>query len=156
MPCAVIMLEQALVTRLNAQVFDPQFTAVRRVVVERELKESDDLMVSVFPFTIERSMDNRGENLNVVKVNIAFQKKLKGVGDTGEIDVGDVDDLRNLVSDVADWLMEDEQDMIGDPEFGREPGEGFVEVNPYNERALRELMEFRSVITVTYSMVKSR
>src|SRR5690606_27310151 len=95
----VVNIADSIVAALNAQVFDPPFTAVRRLLPVFDLAEAgQEVRVTVVPRSVVVTGGTRTENFFDVSVDIGVQRRIE-VEDTAQGDA-----LLALVEQIGDAL----------------------------------------------------
>jgi hypothetical protein len=141
----------ALLPALNAaaagEEFTQTFTAQRGYLPNFQLKDVAALRVIVVPRgqTFEQN-DETGWSREIA-IDVGFLRKLPGRPiETGFEDNADIDGLMQLVTDVADWLLDVE--VLGFQVSN-------VENDPiYDPEHMREWRQFTSVVTVTLEAIE--
>ena len=135
----IIQIADAVVAELNAATLSQPLTATRHYVPSFELKDMNELRVSVVPKGMVVSPLDRSRNTNDIQIDVAVQKKFE-TGDAAEIDP-----LMTLVEEIADFFRLRRLDSF--------PGAHWIktEHNPiYAQDHWEEMRQFTSVVTLTF------
>ena len=133
----------AVVTALNGHTFSQTFTAARAYLPVFDLKDMEDLRVTVVPRGVEMSTAGRGLAASDVQIDVAVQKKLSA--DTGG-DNAEIDALMGLVQEIAEFIRS--TGRFGDGSWVRTEN-----VPIYSPEHLGELRQFTSVLTLTLKVM---
>lgn len=134
----LLSVADAVVDGINVAAFSQSITAVRHYQPKFDLKEMDQLHVSVVPRSISENRLSRALTAFDCEVDIGIQQR-------NDMDQDSLDALSQLVSEIADLLRDN-------PLWGM-PESRLIELN--NEPVfapdhLDELRQFTSVIRATY------
>ena len=142
----VVDIAKALVTELNAQTFDPSFTAKRAYRPVFELKDMATLQVTVVPRSREIQSGTRSVSQQDVQVDIAIQKRL---GREAETDPTETDGLMDLADQIIAYLRSRKLAGVSGAVWVR------TEHQPiYSVEHLERFRGFTSVLTVTYRVLQ--
>ncbi|GMV98444.1 MAG: hypothetical protein AMXMBFR83_27940 [Phycisphaerae bacterium] len=129
-------IAEAIVTALNGHTFSQPFTAARAYRPVFDLKDLEDLHVTVVPKGVELSTAGRGLAQSDLEIHIGVQKKLAS-SDSAEIDA-----LLGLAQEIAEFIRT--TGRFGDAAWVK------TENTPiYSAEHLGELRQFTSVLTLT-------
>ena len=143
---SIMDIADAVAAELNtapAGTFDPEFTAVRRVLPEFELADLADLKVSVVPHGIEMSGATRSSQQMEIAVDIGVMKKL-GTDLDAEVAV-----LCDLVEQIVDYLASRRLAEMPQAAWVR-----MANAPIYSPQHLATQRSFTSVLTVTYMIMR--
>lgn len=117
-----LAIADALVTKLNSNVFDPPFVAERQYLPRFDLKEADGLAVYVVPRGAETSKVSRSTWQHLLTIDLAVQKKLANYNtSTQDALVGLVEAIREYLQDnrpaVVEPLMTITIQRLWDPDL---------------------------------------
>jgi len=135
---SIIAIADAVVTELNAHNFSQPLTAVRHYVPTFDLKDMQDLHVSVVPRGVEISTAGRGIVQRGIQVDIGVQKKIAGDAE--------IDGMMSLVDEIAEFFRAKRR-------FGSALWVKTANFPIYSPEHLHELRQFTSVLTVTLRTV---
>ena len=139
----VINIADSIVAEVNAATLSLPFTAKRHFVPSFELKDMQEMHVSVVPKGIVITKSDRSRNTCDAQVDIAIQKKFN-TGDAAEIDP-----LMDLVEEIADFFRLRRLDSYPSAHWIR------TENAPiYSQEHWDELRQFTSVLTFTFRVVR--
>jgi len=134
----IVDIADAIVAKLNAEVFFIPFVAERKYAPILDLKELSDLHVTVVPMTSKQDVATRGMSLVDESIDVAVQQKVTAI--EGE----PVDLLMKLSNEINRFLRNLDVE-IQDAQWLR------VEPEPiYDVAMLREKRAFTGVLTTTY------
>lgn len=136
----LIDIADAVVAELNGASFAEPFTAERRALPGRELKDLATLRVTVVPKAVEINGASRSASAHDYQVDIGVQKKL---GSDLEAETAE---MLDLVESIADHLRRRNLPMAVWVRTVNEP--------VYAPEHLAEQRTFTSVLTVTYRVLR--
>ena len=139
---SIINIADALVAALNAHTFTEPFTAARTYRPDFDLKDMNDLHVTVVPQGIEMSTLGRNVVQDDVQIDMAVQKRLSAP----ENEEAELDALMALVREVADFIRATGQ-------FDGGVWTNTENVPIYSQEHLAELRQFTSVLTLTFRVI---
>jgi len=139
----IIQIADTVVTELNAGTFSQPLTAARHYVPSFELKDMNDLRVSVVPKGMVVTPLDRSRNTHDAQIDLAVQKKF-ATGDAAEIDP-----LVTLVEEIADFFRLRRLDSFRGAHWIK------TEHNPiYAQDHWEEMRQFTSVVTLTFRVAR--
>ena len=144
----VIEIADAVVAALNGASLSQEVTAVRHYLPEFDLKEMDQLHVSVVPAELDEEIADRTRDKAEYKIHVAVQKRVTKQDPPG-LDTTAIDDLMTLVEEIDDL-------------FRHKPLSGFeqahwlkTENKPiYDPKHLKENGQFTSLLAFTFCVVR--
>ncbi len=144
----VIDIADAVTAMLNAAELSQPFTAVRHYLPEFDLKEMDQLHVSVVPAELDEEMSDRSRDRAEYKIHVAVQKRVVRQSPPG-LDNAAIDGLMTLVQEIDDLLRH--KPLPGYPQAHWIKTEN----KPiYDPKHLKEHGQFTSLLAFTYRMVR--
>ena len=133
----------SIVAEINAHSFKLPLTAQRHYVPSFELKDMNELRVSVVPKGVVVTKSDRNHNQYDVLVDVAVQKKFSS-GSSAEIDP-----LLDLVEEIADFFRLRRLASYPAAHWIR------TEHSPlYSQEHWDELRQFTSVLTFTFRLIR--
>ena len=148
MSAITVKIADAVVESLNTAVLSQPITAVRYYLPEFDLKEMDELHVSVVPAELDEEIADRGRDRAEYKIHVAVQKRVARQDPPG-LDIGAIDGLMQLVQEIDDL-------------FRHKPLAGFdqalwakTENKPiYDPKHLQENQQFTSLLAFTFRVIR--
>ena len=135
-------LADAIVTALNAEDFTKDFTAVRTLLPEYELKDMKTLHVTVIPREMEIKKINRAQNRKEMTIDIAVQVR------PGDVTNAVLEPYLDLADEIVEFL--DRKDFTSPAAIWLQ-----TEHNPLCAyEHLRELRQITSVIHTRYLAIE--
>jgi hypothetical protein len=139
----IIQIADAVVAQLSAATFSQPITAARHYVPSFELKEMNELRVTVVPKGMVVSPLDRSRLTHDAQIDLAVQKKF-ATGDAAEIDP-----LMALVEEIADHFRQRRLDSFPAAHWIK------TEHKPiYAQDHWEELRQFTSVVTLTFRVAR--
>jgi hypothetical protein len=143
-----IQIADAVVTVLNGATLSQPVTAARYYLPEFDLKEMDELHVSVVPAEMDEEIADRTRDRAEYKIHIAVQKRVAKQDPPG-LDTAAIDGLMRLVEEI-------------DNQFRHKPLAGFeqahwtkTENKPiYDPKHLKEHGQFTSLLVFTFRVTR--
>jgi hypothetical protein len=120
--------------------FAESFTSYKRYEVKWDVKELDDIHLTISPSGYETAPHSRGEDLFLGRVIFAIQQKLDGDDDAIATRI---EELIYFQEQLYDWL--NRRDLTGDWVFSE-----IVEVLPYSQEHLNTKRVYSGTIVVEY------
>jgi hypothetical protein len=143
MTAQLILLADAVVAELNAHAFSQPFTAQRLCLPVFELKEMQNLHVTIVPQGLSIIPTSRSRDSVDYAIDVAVQKKL------ASLDAAEIDPLLTLVEEIADFFRH--RRLAAHPEAAWIKTEN----EPvYSQEHLRGLRQLTSVLTLTFRVVR--
>ena len=148
MSAITVKIADAVVEVLNAVALSQPITAVRYYLPEFDLKEMDELHVSVVPAELDEEVADRGRDRAEYKIHVAVQKRVAKQDPPG-LDTTAIDGLMQLVQEIDDL-------------FRHKPLAGFeqalwakTENKPiYDPKHLQEHQQFTSLLIFTFRVIR--
>jgi len=146
----IIQLAEAVKDDLNAQVWSPTFTAVRKAIVENKLADMDTLHVSVVPRSIAPDVVARARIGMEMGVDIGVQQRTSTPGTDAAI-LTLADSLTPLVQAIAKYMTGKDYTESGAKALWQE-----TTVEPlWDPEHLRTLRQFTGVVRVTWREIQT-
>jgi hypothetical protein len=142
MPANVVAIADAITAELNGNSFNQPFTAQRLYLPIYDLKSMSDLKVTVVPKGVTSSSLDRSRDNFDYQVDVGIQKKVPN-------QVATIDALMLLVEEIGDYFRSNPLSSY--------PGARFMNVENsllYAPDHLQEMLQFTSVLTLTYRLVR--
>ena len=144
----VIDIADAVTAMLNAASLSQPFTAARHYLPEFDLKEMNELHISVVPAELDEEMSDRSRDRAEYKIHVAVQKRVVKQSPPG-LDNAAIDGLMTLVQEIDDLLRH--KPLAGYPQAHWIKTEN----KPiYDPKHLKEHGQFTSLLAFTYRMVR--
>ena len=141
----IVSIADAVVSVLNAATLSQTFTAVRKYTVKHDLKDLDDLQVSVVPQAkIGRMADRGGKQDEEYRVDVGVQQRADTSSNTAS------DALMLLTQEVADTFL------TGERLVGYTTAMCMQATNEpiYDPAGLRDKRTFTSVVTLIFRVFR--
>jgi len=136
-------IADAVAAEINAGSFSQALTAERVYLPVFDLKEMQDLRVTVVPKSVLTLPGGRANNQHDYAIDVAVQKKLQTA------DNAEIDDLMTLVDEIADHLRFKRLSSYPNAIWLK------TENQPvYAPEHLHELRQFTSILTFTFRLVR--
>ena len=142
MPANIVAIADAITAELNGNAFSQPFTAQRQYLPIYDLKTMSGLKVSVVPKGLSTSSLDRSRDNFDYQIDVGIQKKTKN-------QISTIDALMLLVEEIGDYFR-------AHP-LASYPGARFINVENtpiYAQDHLETMMQFTSVLTLTYRLVR--
>jgi hypothetical protein len=142
MPANVVAIADAITAELNGNSFNQPFTAQRLYLPIYDLKSMSDLRVTVVPKGVTSSSLDRSRDNFDYQVDVGIQKKVPN-------QIATIDALMLLVEQIGDYFRSNPLSSY--------PGARFMNVENsllYAPDHLQEMLQFTSVLTLTYRLVR--
>jgi hypothetical protein len=142
MPANIVAIADAITAELNGNAFSQPFTAQRQYLPIYDLKTMSDLKVTVVPKGLTSSSLDRSRDNFDYQIDVGIQKKTKN-------QISTIDALMLLVEEIGDYFR-------AHP-LASYPGARFINVENtpiYAQDHLETMMQFTSVLTLTYRLVR--
>jgi hypothetical protein len=142
MSANVVAIADAITAELNGNAFSQPFTAQRQYLPIYDLKSMSDLRVTVVPKGVTSSSLDRSRDNFDYQVDVGIQKKVPN-------QVATIDALMLLVEQIGDYFRSNPLSSY--------PGARFMNVENsllYAPDHLQEMLQFTSVLTLTYRLVR--
>ncbi len=148
MESTTIQIADALTAALNDATLSQPFTAVRHYLPEFDLKEMNELHVSVVPAELDEEMSDRSRDRAEYKIHVAVQQRVAKQAPPG-LDTAAIDGLMRLVEEIDDLLRH--KPLPGYPQAHWIKTEN----KPiYDPKHLKEHGQFTSLLAFTYRVVR--
>jgi len=148
MPAVVIAIADAVAAVLNAAELNQPFTAVRRYVPVRDLKDLATLAVTVVPATLAGTLlDRAGHNLYTYTIDVGIQKSIG----SGEM----TSDQINNACDPLMLFAEQAADLFDGKSLAGYPQARCIDVKNvpiFAPNHLDEMRVFTSVLSLTFRL----
>lgn len=132
-------ISDAVVKQLNSRSWGMSFSAQRRYVIRLDLKDCEQLQVSVAPMETGSSWETRSSRAKTVSVGIAIQKKLNRNTEDDEINAL-LDLCEEIEQEFTGWNVEELNFYCED-----------VEHDPlYDWEQIRQKMFFVAALTLSF------
>ena len=143
-----IQIADAMVAVLNDATLSQPVTAVRHYLPEFDLKEMDELHVSVVPAELDEEIADRSRDRAEYKIHVAVQKRVSKQEPPG-LDTAAIDGLMRLVEEIDDLFRHK-------PLAGYENAHWVKTENKpiYDPKHLKEHGQFTSLLAFTYQVVR--
>ena len=136
-------IADAVAAEINAGSFSQSLTAERLYLPVFDLKEMQDLRVTVVPKSLLTLPGGRAHNQHDYAIDVAVQKKLQAA------DNAEIDDLMTLVDEIADHLRFKRLSSYPNAIWLK------TENQPvYAPEHLHELRQFTSILTFTFRLMR--
>jgi hypothetical protein len=143
-----IQIAEAVVETLNGATLSQPITAARYYLPEFDLKEMDELHVSVVPAEMDEEIADRTRDRAEYKIHVAVQKRVTKQDPSG-LDTAAIDGLMRLVEEIDDLFRH--KPLLGYPEAHWTKTEN----KPiYDPKHLREHGQFTSLLVFTFRVAR--
>jgi hypothetical protein len=142
MPANIVAIADAITAELNGNAFSQPFTAQRQYLPIYDLRSMSDLKVTVVPKGVTSSSLDRSRDNFDYQVDVGIQKKVPN-------QVATIDALMLLVEQIGDYFRGNRLSSY--------PNARFMNVENsllYAPDHLQEMLQFTSVLTLTYRLVR--
>lgn len=148
MDSTIIAIADAMVQTLGGATLSQPVTAVRHYLPEFDLKEMDELHVSVVPAELDEEMADRSRDRAEYKIHVAVQKRVAKQNPPG-LDTVAIDGLMCLVEEIDDLFRHK-------PLAGYEQAHWAKTENKpiYDPKHLKEHNQFTSLLVLTFRVVR--
>ena len=134
----LIDIADAIVSELNAGTFSESFTAARHYLLQTNLEDLADIVVSVIPRTIVEAANSRESTLGEYIIDVGVQKAIKPAV------LAEGDALMLFAEEISNFFR---LRPLTDYPAAYWAG---VETTLYNSGQLSDLQAFTSVVRLTY------
>ena len=143
-----IQIADAVVAVLNGATLSQPIQAARHYLPEFDLKEMDELHVSVVPAELDEEIADRARDRAEYKIHVAVQKRVSKQEPPG-LDTAAIDGLMQLVEEIDDLFRH--KPLAGYPEAhwtktGNKP--------IYDPKHLQEHGQFTSLLALTFRVMR--
>jgi hypothetical protein len=143
-----VQIADAVVETLNGATLSRPFTAARYYLPEFDLKEMDELHVSVVPAELDEEIADRTRDRAEYKIHVAVQKRVAKQDPPG-LDAAAIDGLMRLVEEIDDLFRH--RPLAGYPEAHWTKTEN----KPiYDPKHLKEHNQFTSLLVFTFRVTR--
>ncbi len=140
----IVKIADEIAADLNGRSFGQAFMAVRSYHPTADLKELQELRLTVVPKSEGLVLAGRNSDLVTYDVDIGVQKKLSA-GTPGGSDADEIDALLELVQEICEFL--NRRTVVGAVWVGTANDPIYIPEH------LEQLRQFTSVITVSYRLL---
>ena len=148
MNTTIIQIADAVVETLNGATLSQPVTAVRHYLPEFDLKEMDELHVSVVPAEMDEEIADRTRDRAEYKIHVAVQKRVAKQDPPG-IDTAAIDTLMQLVEEIDDLFRHKRLAGYEQAHWAK------TENKPiYDPKHLKEHGQFTSLLVFTFRVTR--
>ncbi len=148
MDSTIIAIADAMVQTLGGATLSQPVTAVRHYLPEFDLKEMDELHVSVVPAELDEEMADRSRDRAEYKIHVAVQKRVTKQDPPG-LDTAVIDGLMRLVEEIDDLFRHKSLAGYEQAHWVK------TENKPiYDPKHLKEHGQFTSLLALTFRVTR--